>query len=351
MRLIFLVHGMGRHKHDGADAWWRPLVQQLIQSASALGAPPLTEENFVPISYDDALQKIVDNWQDKASAISKLGPLVGADKIAELVGWMKAPDSKLGQFFWTHVVDVLLYRYFSLVREKVRASVARQLVTALEAAEKQDTVNAYIVAHSLGTAVIHDVLHQLFLWPSPGKTKTYDPRRRKFDGLVMVSNVSRVLEWSPGVFGSLVRPEGAGGTAGCVLRFVNVRHKLDPFWMPQPFNPPAEWIPPAYKEGPEAKFRLVEVSHLHEANVHGLEHYFKHPAAHCALLRTIFGDQVISDDDLAQAERDFPAVKLPGWSAEKQDNLKRLLDYNKPGHEDDWQIWRKLVKDYVSAIN
>src|SRR5204862_351172 len=64
---------------------------------------------------------------------------------------------RVPEYFWTHLLDVLLWCGLAQAREAVIAAVAEQLVDGLVTAIDSGA-RAHIVAHSLGTSVVHDTL-------------------------------------------------------------------------------------------------------------------------------------------------------------------------------------------------
>ncbi len=307
-RLLFVVHGMGCHDPD----WCGGIVDTLNSAASRYaafaGRTPFTrgdagpdEVKIVQIRYDD----VFDAW--RASLDANTGALqqaVAAGQVVfpgaeALLGWLNTAPEDDRQFFWSHVVDVLLYR-FTFKAGEVRARVMQQIATALtDAMQSGEAVEASVMAHSLGTSVAHDSLALLGTTPLDGSTAFMTPRL--FKNLFMIANVSRVLQ-SPtlGVYETIVRPRTAAPD-GYVDAYFNVRHRLDPFPAVAPFAPQA-W-----------GNRYVEIGgldHLRQFNVHDFGHYLDAPRVHIPIFNNLFGVVVRSDERRA-AEAVYDALPMP----------------------------------------
>jgi hypothetical protein len=157
--LVFLVHGMGVHD---AEDWAVPYIAALEEAYDqyqGLTDTPMTERfQFVPLRYDDIFSAIVNDWADNAEMLGAASAAVGAP-VSKLTDWMKGAGELKDNVGWTHAADVLLYRAFSLVRERVCVHVAAQMTQAIakQIADTGGFSRWSVIAHSLGTAVIHDI--------------------------------------------------------------------------------------------------------------------------------------------------------------------------------------------------
>jgi hypothetical protein len=195
-------------------------------------------------------------------------------------------EASLGQdkFFTTHWLDVILY-YLTLLCEPIRLKVAEAVA---ESVAKAGGANVHILAHSLGTAVVHDTLAKSYgpdnLVATSGKVLNLSPVEHRLGGVHMVANVSRALQTFIKVGSSIVRP----GPLGCTSAFVEYRHKLDPITRIRPFDPTDNdgWVP---HDVFRAAYSLIEPSSVTAANVHGLDHYLITPMVHLPMFRLLFG--------------------------------------------------------------
>jgi len=339
---LFVVHGMGVFD----DTWTKPVEQQLAQiykSYETLASVPQKNRFTIhPIRYDDILTALVKKWQADSTAISTLAEGVSASAAEAMVGWLKTA----GQGFqWTHAADVLLYRCFSDVREAVVVAVANQMVKVINAdLNSGQSARWGVLAHSLGTAVAHDALHALWTTEFTGG-KRFSPADVKAAFVMMVANVSRLLETEADVLTSVVQPgKPSHESRGC-LNFLTARHALDPFTIPQMFDP-LEW--PDAETVTQGRFRSIRVSHFREANIHGLKHYLSHPAVHIPLMR-LLADQksVISAAEEKQALAGF--TDFGSVPAETATNELKRLELLQPARSDTWTRLRPLWDAFFNA--
>jgi len=332
---LFVVHGMGVFD----DTWVTPVEEQLEEiygSYEALSSVAQDRRFTIhPVRYDDILSDLVKKWQTDANAISKLSSDVSATTADALVGWLKTAGTG---FQWTHAADVLLYRCFSDVREAVVVTVANQILKVIMADLKKSQESRWgVVAHSLGTAVAHDALHALWTTQFADGSRV-DPADVKAAFVMMVANVGRVLETDVDVLTSVVQPgKPSNPDRGC-LNFVTVRHALDPFTIPQMFDPQA-WPDAATVE--QGRYHSIRVNHFRDPNVHALSHYLSHPAVHIPLMR-LLADQrgVISASEEKTALKQFTDFgQLPIEIVMPQ--LKRL-ELLQPARSDTWMKVRPI---------
>ena len=197
---LFLIHGMGVFDETSVKPVEKQLAEIYGRSETLSSIAPKSRFTIHPIRYNDILSDLVKKWQTDATAISKLSEGVSAAKSEALVGWLKTAGEG---FQWTHAADVLLYRCFSDVREAVVVTVANQMFKVINAdLMKNQEARWGVLAHSLGTAVAHDALHAL--WTTEFDGVGISPADVKAAFVIMVANVSRVLETDADVLTSTV---------------------------------------------------------------------------------------------------------------------------------------------------
>lgn len=332
---LFVVHGMGEFD----ASWVDPLKDQIADiygSYPTLASVPQADRFTIhPIRYDDVLSGFVKKWQADSKAISKLASEVGAGTAEAMVGWLKSAGEG---FQWTHAADVLLYRCFSDVREAVLVTVANQMVTVINAdLNKGQECRWAVLAHSMGTSVAHDALHALWTTTFKDGSK-FPPADVKAAFVMMVANVSRLLQTDIDVLKSIVQPgTSADQTRGC-LNFLTVRHALDPFTVPRKFDP-VEW--PDAKTVEQERYRSIRVQHFRDRNIHGFGHYLQHPAVHIPLMRLLANKKsVISAAEEKAAREAFTDLgDVPKELAIAE--LKRL-ELLQPAQSDDWKALRPI---------
>ena len=286
--LVLIVHGMGTHSAASVLEEFRRGIDlalalyddfTLADFDSAVDLQPVVYSDLI----DDARHRIDRNAQSLSDALSGIGG--DLNLISGAAETVNDVDRELGgdDFFNTHWLDVLLYR-FTLLSEPIQLTVAKAIADALDT-QGRSPKDVHIVAHSLGTAVTHDALAKIYgahRFAEPG-VPSLNPRSSGLGSVHQVANVSRLLETFVQVNASLVRPGGRG----CVGEFREYRHQLDPFTVPRPFDPGnnGEWV-----SGSDFEFRyeLLTASEVTQANTHALAHYLHNPKFHVPLLRTFW---------------------------------------------------------------
>jgi hypothetical protein len=289
---VFLVHGMGSHPPGWSEAWQQAFALAAGEFAPyAAGGRALADDvTFVEVGYDDVFETYRARWHDLASALGDAA--LPAPLQPVFAALAQQGDGKVPAYFWTHLLDVLLWFGLAQAREAVIAAVAAQLVdglvTAIDAGAR-----AHIVAHSLGTSVVHDTL--LCLTDPKYASGQLDPEvgGRRWDSLLTFANVSRLLQAtrSPSsrlpasAFDPLTSRVNTGPN-GLLRDFVVARHRLDPFTFVRTFEPPAA--------AGLSRFALRRYRDL--ADIHALETLLANPGVAAVCLRSITGDRAFGTD-------------------------------------------------------
>ncbi len=262
------------------------------------------------ISYHDILEKIRQKIaKSEIKDFKKTFP--GAPSLVARLNEFNgtAEDS----FFNTHLLDVLLYR--SYYADAIQIAVGTQLVAAMTKATKAGA-DFHILAHSLGTAVIHDTLHKLYI------NSLYDERGEpllsaglnKIRSITMVANVCQLPITESEPYTSVVKP----GPQGICDYFTTCRHVLDPIASFEKFNPAPHWPTLTSSE-----FRNIVINKVERANVHDLDHYLADPKLYLPIFWQLFGLSFkTSQPDLIAAEAAHAKSTVQG----RFDKLKDELD-------------------------
>jgi hypothetical protein len=302
--LIVFVHGMGEYTKGWSDHSWKILKE----SAAGFAEMPKktdfdTKFQRVEVVYDHIFENYRGRWKEDSSQLISLLQQSGGTPPAILEKVVKV-SAALGKdnFFTTHLLDVVMYRYLSLVRHPVRVSVAQQIAKALvdAGAGNNADIKWSIIPHSLGTSVAHDTLHYMFAGGQSEidvlKAESFAPQCGLF-----VANVSRLLQDIRDVYQSLTRPS-LDKSLGIFQYYLNAKHIYDPFIRPKPFAPSSSWLDSATSVKNPSRFQQIEINEVLDKNVHALEHYLQNPKVHIALFRAMYGMKgVISDleEDIA----------------------------------------------------
>lgn len=307
---VILIHGMGEHK----GGWSAPLQSAFADTAARYepyrGGRKLTDDlQFEEITYDGELQQVLGRWKSAAGALDavKSGEQIPSQLTDALtmLAEQEATDSALGRFFWTHLMDPILWCGWQDVRKAVIAFVTAELSRHVTETNAQD-VNLHLVAHSLGSSVVHDTL----LCMTDGRPE-FDPQKggKRWASLTTFANVSLLLRaWqSP----SKLQPKDAFDPCGSRVnpikdgllnRFFDVAHASDPFLWPRPMRP--AWQHAGYELLPTRRW-------LRAKDVHTVELAVADPDVARPLLRTWLGNGTLGSKDEQSAARQAHATAFP----------------------------------------
>lgn len=294
--VVFVVHGMGKQ----APGWSGAVTTFLKGRYKAVNNHDLQETvtRFVEINYDDIFTGWLGRWAKETPAMAQV------PEIQNALGFLNQMDKD--EPLYTHIADVVLFALFPQIATEVITRVRTQMM-AIWAADR--TAKFSILAHSLGTSVIHRTVATL---NDPAYGGTFPPDQIQFSNLVMVANVSKVLTLRDhnDVYKTLVTP----GPDGYCSNYWSIHHAWDVITMPWAFGHPAPWaVPPG-------TFLDTEVRHFDgDPNVHDFLHYLKNPRIHLQLLSRV--------SDLRLTEDEFNAA-VDSYEQDHQvtDLLKQELD-------------------------
>jgi hypothetical protein len=300
--LLFLIHGIGVHETDWAEAVDGPVktLRKVSQNYPYFQSKPLEDKvEFVPIHYDEIFQEVASQCQRDATQFERLDPtgtLTGA------LSWMASAGEKEQNFLWSHVADIAMYRFVPTYRQRVRSHVIAKIAGRIETAFEADGgATCSVLAHSMGTAVAHDSLHLLGTVRWGDKTSPLHPSHWRFNHLFMVANTSRFLQNEDRemkkVYESIVRPGPVEDPASYLATYWNMRHEADPVPFPRAFDP-VGW----------KSYTQIPVRHYYTPNVHDLSHYLINPRVHIPILRKLTSPKAVTpEEEIAAVNPDrFP---------------------------------------------
>jgi len=344
---VFLVHGMGEQEKG---SWHKPFVDALIGAVRYYHpfsemSPQEVEQHylkFIPVSYDDIFNEYRERWTGMtggvAATLASTNPELGD---AFLAFSESANGEGAARFFWTHLLDPLLWYLFPQAREAVVSRVTTQLIDGIAEMNAEGSVDsAHLLAHSLGTSVAHDSLVALCHWK--GDKTVFDPDKHVWQTVGMIANVGRLLEATFTVdqsvdvsafkvYSSALKPGGQGSVC---RNYLNAHHAIDPFTWPRRFKP-ADWPTYGYSD--------IEVTRVRRlTQVHDFDHYMKDPAVHVAVLSLILkrADNMCTAEEVRRAYDDFNAEFHPcqptefaeireifGGDSDKKLSLRELVKF------------------------
>lgn len=348
--LLFLVHGVGDTRPD-----WSTPIQELIRTLYAgyhiARTMPFDQYfTFKEINYNDKFDARRIAWRTASDSVLKAlgdgGMKRGA--ITKLTGWAEEPARD--GFINTHALDVAMYRFLSLEAAQVRTAVQKQILTALDQQPANEVRHWSVIAHSLGTSVTHDVLHEMFSTGRRAEWGALPAGLIRPHVVMMLANVSRLLENTDvygrngDVYRSVVHPGPGTAVAACGY-YINVRHEWDPIPKPRMFRPTDDWPDTATRA--QGRYIHVEINAIEQPNVHDFAHYLRNPRSHVPLFRLLTVPGLLQDDEFAAASRAYEeSTPLEKFRKE----AKRLEKLSLPESEQDWRNILGMLRDYFSNV-
>ena len=303
-QILFVIHGMGAGARPAGDPqWWTSVVDGLRKSARKYGHDKefvlggqreAGQVLVVPLTYHQIFDEVRAKWSEQSASETGWVPLAqqlafnDPRAMAKLPGWVQ----RAGKFFWTHVLDVLLYRYVAEFTIPIRELIAFQIEDAWSKADLDNDTNTsvHFLAHSLGTAVLHDSIAFL------GQDPAFGAGTHQISSIITCANVSWVLENGFPAYDSIDRPRNAPPPPqGMTAAYFSFRHELDPIAeIVKTFRADEHgWPPSSYRD---------EVAiDVKDWNVHGYDHYLDNPIAHLRLFQRLWPTE-------SWAERRDPAL-------------------------------------------
>lgn len=352
-KALLLVHGMGNHTAPTADARGS-FGRQVIDTCNlALKRYPKHQgkgiEDYVDIvefNYNKWFDEVRARMKEKADSVHKrLSGIAGHYNVTfpiDLVGELASLESKFGNntFFYTHWLDVIFYS--TILGAKVRVDAGREVARLVA---KYGAGNVHVMAHSLGSAVMHDTLSLLYRPETDLEDEIPDLSitNHKLASVWMVANVSRLLNAATKLsdpLRSVVKP----GDDGCAIVFNSVRHELDPFTWVSRFSPKnnGKWVSEyAY----DAYYLDIVNSLVTNGDTHDITQYLEDPNVSEALFSQIFKLKA-SNTDLEKAREQYRKKSIQGAYALLETEFK---DLKIRGFES-WQDFFSAGKGLSGAI-
>jgi len=350
--IVFFVHGVG----DDARGWSKELRASFKTLFDSYPLPPgglpfaelfQTEEIFYNDLFDDWRKRVA---REAAAALKLLGDGgLGSDAVKRLLDAGAAAGG--GGFLRTHALDVLQYRFLRLIADAVRDAVQHQIMSRLAQTDFGTPVRWSIVAHSLGTSVVHDTLQQMFR-PGAGAEEStlFQPY-----AAIMLANVSQLLR-DPGflgagvdAYGTVVRPDREPARGACRY-YLSARNGFDPVALAGDFDPPAGWLSDSASK--QRRFRPLDFKAIPKnRQVHGFAEYLAHPAVHVPLFRILAGDQDrITDEREEDAHR---AYGLANPAVAPEDLKRRAIEaLSARARSADWfervAVWKDVLEQFAA---
>lgn len=352
-KALLLVHGMGSHTPPSTEARGS-FGKQVIDTCNlALKLYPKHKgkgiEDYVDIvefNYNAWFDEVRKHMKKKADSVGdRLSGIAAHYKVTfpiGLVGELASLESKFGdnEFFYTHWLDVIFYS--TILGAKVRVDAGKEVAKLVR---DYGAGNVHVLAHSLGTAVLHDTLSLLYRPETDlaNEIPDLDVTNHKLASVWMVANVSRLINAATKLaepLTSVVRP----GNEGCSIVFNSVRHKLDPFTWISRFSPQnnGKWISEyAY----DAYYLDIVNSLVTNADTHKITQYLEDPNVCEALFSQLFKFNA-SVTDLERARDRYRKKAIQGAYAllEAEFSDLKIKDF------ESWKEFLTAAKKLIAAI-
>jgi hypothetical protein len=353
--LIFVAHGMGDFAPGWSQAAQQTLRDQYATYKQLKFIPFGQRFEFVELNYNDEFEALREMWRKMAKDLGDA--LVGGttrqigkkSEDKEVVTRLNevATVTNKNTFLNTHVVDALLYYAARQTAATVRESIRKQIFTALK--KQLDANNALhwsVIAHSLGSSVIHDALHEAYSdAPTPNGAKL--ARITRPTCLAMIANVSRLLEWDIDAYLSRTRPGSPDDPEAACRAYINVHNSFDPFTQPKPFKPADQW--PSLGIRAMGLYHDVQISTIEAPEkVHDLDHYLRSPRVHGPIFNCLIGQTVLDEDTLDDAQARYVSLTPLGQFADFVGALKRFQLGDESSWADiftKWAAFKQLIAE------
>ena len=320
--LVVVIHGMGSHAPGSFKDEFQKAVNTSLNRYKGFKRKKIQdlvdiEEINYDVFFDEMRNEMADNGKPIAERLSQINSLSPLSWGPEMVLKLASIESTFGkdEFLYTHLLDVVFYA--TLLGGKVRVDAAKRLTDVMAQHEGQDI---HIVAHSLGTAVMHDTLALLYRpdFDIADNIPDLSVSVHRIMSLWMVANVSDLVNSVTGLlnpYASTVKPT----PDGCTNYMINVRHELDPFTWVRKFDPKNDgsWIPAEYYD---AAFFSMETSVIRDINTHSFTEYMENPRVALPFLRLLLGLNPDADE-IAAVNTEYQKDDIPGAFAALKDAI------------------------------
>lgn len=352
---VFLFHGMGKQVKG---EWHKPFIEsfhsalQHYSPYKGLSKKKIEEEHFkfIPINYDSVFEGYRKRWKKNANGVRDRVAAENKEigRVFEWLGTSIEDDDKVETIFWDSLLDPLIWYGLPEARQAVVAKVNTQIGAALKTMYAEERTNtAHILAHSLGTSVMHDSLISLRHFPD--HEGLFDPASHKWRTIGMIANVSRLLESkfkldaniprnAYKAYNSILNP---GSADSICANYVNVRHRADPFTMPRRFNP-GDWPTNAYSDIETVRFNDIKL-------VHSFTHYMENPRVHLPLIRLISGRVVLGTGPEIKKVWNEYIEKYPQSASIEFDSFRNLFS-NDPDKKLDIKKLAKFLYEVYKEL-
>lgn len=361
-KYVLCVHGIGKHTNDWIATpddgiSFKDNLSKIwdIYAKSNSRNTFDNEVELIPIHYDDEIVKIFTEWVKNADKVK--AELQTAPTILDQVDWFVDALDKASaanaddDFRFTHLMDLILFAGIQSIQDRLVVYVGKQIadhINKIRAGGKPAEIS--LIAHSMGTAMMHKVIQDLFTESAQTAFGTQTLRGDfKFKNITMVANCGFALSRERKSFYSgVVRPSITAGE-GCCTTWINVGHRLDPVARFMPFDPHSEpkWLDPFIAA--KGWYSNITLNSISSRNIHSLNHYFRDPELHIRFLNLAFDFDYIDDQKLKDAINTFQQSTFQGQLKSLKVKLEQLDVTNKTSFKDfivSLEAFIKIIKGF-----
>lgn len=284
--MVLVIHGMGTHKPGETK---QLVIDGLNNAAKNFNMQNFDIEEkveFFQFNYSNFLDEIRLKDAEHASQIKTHIDLLKGHGLGEKVA-TELTNAFAGfgedKMFNTHWLDVIYYglNYWG---EKIRVDLAKQLNDLMIERTLRNRP-LHIIAHSLGSAVLHDTLAKIYRNDVDihSNVPQLDTNRFKIESTWMVANVSRLLN----LLNDIADPNHSivnSDPSGCTKYLYNVRNEFDPFTWIKKYDRPIE------------HGKHIDISTVRKINTHDLQEYMEAPETAWYFFARALGIEVSTND-------------------------------------------------------
>ena len=316
--VVLLIHGKGTHSDASVKEEFKIGLQQCMSFFGTSGFDvndAFTLKTFNYSEYwDDKRKEFASHLKGDIKDSLSLTPSL-IQKILDVTAEFDGDD-----FLYTHVLDVLFYltgalRGHQLI--KLHKAIGDEIEASINDLNGQRFI---IVAHSLGTAFIHDCLTQLY-------THRLDPINFGLDQLWSVATVSRLTQMVTRMDDpmSSIVTDHSSSEPGVCKEFYPVYNDYDPFcWFKRYTRIPNEGLLINTKHVRDLH-KVYQDTDSMRVNPHDLREYFADPEVGGRFLST---NGVVSIDlnDFRAAQAEYRKTTATGLITDSYKSIKSKLE-------------------------
>lgn len=317
--VVILIHGMGTHTDESIKEEFNSGLKQCMQF---YGIDDFEAKNHFTLDtfnysedWDEKRQAFADYLEGDIKDSLSLTPKL-IKKIHSVISEFDGDD-----FLYTHVLDVLFY-LTGVLREEQLVALANKLATVIkEYVNNTSSGDIIVVAHSLGTSFIHDVLTQIYPNNLPPTTMGLD----QLWSIATVSRLTHLITQKADPENSIVIDHSSEEPGVC-KKFYPVFNKYDPFcWFKRYLRTPnqGELVKTEYVRDLQKTYGDDESMRI---NPHDIREYFADPevGTRFLVLNGVLKDMTF--EDFTKAKNKYIATTIQGYASENLSNIKKELE-------------------------